>query len=106
MKVFISQPFHGRSESEIMDERWRIVEKMLERGYGVYGDIEVIDNYNKENVPENAGRLWYLGDSIKLMDEADIVVFTSGWEEAKGCIIEREVALEYGIRCAYEDYDL
>ena len=30
------------------------------------------------------------------MSEADAVVFMPGWENARGCRIEHEIALEYG----------
>lgn len=93
MKVFISQPFHGVKEEDVLNLREHIVDLLEERGYF---DIEVIDNYYKDNAPRDAGRLWYLGDSIKLMDEADLIVFVTGYKQAKGCLIEYEVALRYG----------
>ena len=42
-----------------------------------------------------------LGKSISLMSEADLVVFAPGWENARGCRIEHEVAKEYGIQVSY-----
>ena len=35
-------------------------------------------------------------ESIKLLSEADIVIFAKGWEEARGCIIEHECCEKYG----------
>lgn len=99
MKIFISQPFHQRSEEDIMRERQRAINFVDYRlnGFKTWKDrveIEVIDNYNKI-APDGADRLWYLGDSIRLMDEADLVVFVPGWTKAKGCRIEHTVALSY-----------
>lgn len=101
MKVFISQPFHGKSEEEIMAKRKELVNK-LERRYDEH--IEVIDNYHKEDIPDGTGRLWFLGDSIKLMDEADLVVFAEDWECAKGCVIENQAAVLYGKIVVLEEY--
>lgn len=99
MKVFISQPMHGRSEDAIMTRREVIKEELLERGYQ---DIEIIDNYHKDNVPDDAGRIWYLGNSISLMDKADLVVMDVGWATAKGCRVEYEVAIRYGLNVIFE----
>lgn len=99
MKVFISQPMHGRSEAAIMTQRDAIKEELLERGYQ---DIEIIDSYYKDNVPDDAGRIWYLGNSISLMDKADLVVMAVGWATAKGCRVEYEVAIRYGLTVIFE----
>lgn len=49
-------------------------------------------------LPKNSGRLWYLGRSIQQMEEADAIYFCEGWEDARGCLIERQVAEKYGLR--------
>lgn len=43
--------------------------------------------------------LWYLGKSIQMMAEADIVFFVGNYKEFRGCTIEREVAEKYGKLC-------
>ena len=63
-----------------------------------YGPIELIDNYNHVNVPENAGRLWHLGTSIRQMEEADAIYFCPGWEDAKGCRIEYNICELYNLK--------
>ena len=42
-----------------------------------------------------------LGKSISLMSDADLVVFAPGWEDARGCRIEHQVARDYGIQVSY-----
>ena len=39
-----------------------------------------------------------LASSINKLADADLVVFASGWENARGCKIEFEVAKQYGKR--------
>lgn len=92
MKLFISQPFHGRTEKEIFEERAKIVKKVE----NIYQEkFEVIDQYHQTK-PEGAGRLYYLSQDILMMEEADIIVFAPGWMNAKGCRVEREVCKSYG----------
>lgn len=95
MKVFISQPFNGKSYSEIINTRAEAIRKLHDDGYQ---DIEIVDNYTKEHVPERAGRLWYLGDSIKLMDGCDLIVFAGEWYNAKGCLAEFKIAKLYNLK--------
>lgn len=92
-KLFISQPMRGKSEEDILAER----SDAIQAAKDVLGeDIEVIDSYFK-NRPFDAKPLWCLGKSIELMATADIVYFAKGWEDARGCRIEHDCALAYGI---------
>lgn len=47
---------------------------------------------------DDAG-VWYLGESLKRMSEANIVFFVNNWEEYRGCSTERKVAEAYGKFC-------
>ena len=42
-------------------------------------------------------------ETIKLMSEADVVFFCNGWHTSRGCQIEHDCALEYGIDTMYEE---
>lgn len=94
-KIFISQPFHDRKEIDIVLEREVIKTILMDKGMP-HELIEIIDNYHKD-FSKSAGRVSYLGDSIKQMDEADVVIFAKGTDKAKGCKIEWAVAKLYGI---------
>ena len=92
-KLFISQPMQGKTNEEIYKERNSAVEKASE----LLGEaVEVIDSLFK-GAPVNAKPLWYLGKSIELLAEADVAYFASGWKEARGCVIEHDCAIAYGI---------
>lgn len=94
MKLFISQPMNGKSDEQILAERKDAVVKAHE----ITGcdSIEIIDSFF-QNAPAEAKPLWYLGESIKLLAEADVAYFADGWREARGCNIEHECAIQYGI---------
>ena len=96
-KIFISQPMNGKTTEEIENERNYIIDKLRENEC-----VEIIDSFFK-NTPHDANHLWYLGESIKLMSEADVVFFCNGWQTARGCQIEHDCALEYGIDTMYEE---
>lgn len=93
-KLFISQPMRNKTDEEILKEREQAIkeaENCLETR------IEVIDSFF-QNAPADAKPLWFLGKSLELLSGADIVYFAKGWQDARGCRIEHECALEYGIR--------
>ena len=92
-KLFISQPMRGKTNEEIYKERNVAIEKASE----LLGEpVEVIDSFFKD-APVNAKPLWYLGKSLELLAEADVAYFATGWKEARGCIIEHDSAIAYGI---------
>ena len=98
IKIFISQPMNGKTNEEIKDERNYIISILATH----FPRAEIIDSFFKDT-PHDAKPLWYLGESIKLMSEADVVFFCDGWQTARGCQIEHDCALEYGIDTMYEE---
>ena len=69
MQVFISQPMHGLSEMQILDVRNKICNK-----FHITED-ELIENYVKKVPKEDVNEaVWCLGDSIRLMAFADLVI--------------------------------
>ena len=94
MKVFLSHLMNGLTEEQIMSIRDSAYYYLR----SVYGNIEIIDNLHMYEAPKNSGRLWHLGRSIQQLEEADAIYFCDGWENARGCLIERQVAEKYGLR--------
>lgn len=99
-KLFISQPMKDKTDEEIKSERHKIIQRVKE-GYP-NEDIEVIDSFF-ENAPHDAKPLWFLGKSLQLLSTADIAYFANGWENYRGCKIENQCAIAYGIDVV-EDY--
>ena len=93
-KLFISQPMKGKINEEIEAERAKAVE---EAKAVLNDDVEVIDSFFKD-APVDARPLWFLGKSIELLSVADIAYFAKDWDKYRGCKIEHEAALEYGIK--------
>lgn len=100
--VFISQPMNGRPDSEVAAEREVNIQKLDK----IFGErIEVVDSFFMEDSPRMDHPIRMLGRSITLMADADIAYFVHGWSEARGCRIEHEVALAYGVPIMYEAPD-
>lgn len=103
-KVFISQPMNGRSNEEIKAEREYLIDKIKEYYKHEHGQapVQVIDSFI-EDAPHDAKPLWFLGKSLELLSTADIAVFAKGWQNARGCVIEHECAVAYGIETIEDD---
>lgn len=88
MKIMISQPMRGKTEKQIKDEREYLVKQLQDEGHEVLETV--FDDFDCYASP-----IAYLARSIEFLDKADAVVFMQGWENARGCIIEHEIALKY-----------
>ncbi len=90
MKIMISQPMRGKTNEQIREERAELVKRLEEQGH------EVVDTVF-ENAPANEDvAIYCLSQSIRYIGKVDAVVFMPGWEDARGCRIEYQVACEYG----------
>lgn len=98
-KLFISQPMKDKTDEEILAVRAKAIES-AERELGE--PVEVIDSFF-QNAPHDARPLWYLAKSLELLSTADVAYFAKDWEQYRGCRIENECAIEYGID-VIEDY--
>lgn len=95
-KLFISQPMRGKTDEEILKVR----EEIRTRAEQTIGEpVELINSFI-EDYPGEINKsipVWYLGKSILFLSQADIAYFGGDWRNARGCKIEHEVAVQYGI---------
>ena len=100
-KLFISQPMRGLKDEEILKAREEI-RKKAEKEIGE--PVELIDSFIKGYPGEinKSVPVYYLGKSIQLLSQADIAYFGGDWRNARGCLIEHEVARQYGIKIIEE----
>jgi len=86
----------GRTEAAIRES----MEKMHAIAEIIFNQkLEVIPTYISDNPPEDVNqRIWYLGESIKRMSEADYFIGIEYSVAFRGCNIEADVAKAYGIR--------
>lgn len=104
-KVFISIPMNGRPEEEILTE----IEEITNYIHHTFGeDIDVIHSlWTPEPIKSYPNpRVYYLSWALLKMGSCDTVAFAKGWREARGCRIEEQVAIEYGLDRLYVDDSL
>ena len=105
MKVMISMPMAGKHDeavfmnSSVKEEYNNIVEQFKKL------HIEVVDTYFTDDI-SNISRpdIYFLAKSILAMQDVDAVYFADGWRNARGCEIEHQVCVKYGIKTLYSDF--
>lgn len=106
MKVFISQPMRGKTDQQIYDERWEVIKEIVSVSKKELFPNETIHILNTVfDFAPGTHPLIYLAESIRVLSEADKLVMMPGWELARGCVIEHECAVRYGIPIYYLDRD-
>ncbi len=104
-KAMLSQPMGGRTEKEIAETRERAIKKLEELGYEVVNTWFTDEWYSHENMKKREVvqiPLCFLAKSLENMSLCHAVYFCKGWENARGCKIEHEAAVEYGLDIIYE----
>lgn len=92
-KVFISQPMSDKTDDEIFAAREAAVyalNKQLGQG------IEILDSFF-QGAPHEATPVWFLGESVKVLSNADMAVFLDDWRKYRGCRTEHLICKEYNI---------
>lgn len=102
-KLFVSCPTMGRSEEAIrrdMDRMHKLAEIVFDQ------ELDVVSTVIENDPPKGVNwTIWYLGESIKKMSEADYFIGVRWCDGARGCRIEDEAAQAYGIPSTYVDCD-
>ena len=88
----ISQPMRGKTKEQIQSERAALVEELTGQGYEVV-DTVLPDFKNEGNIPVK-----YLAKSLEFIADVDGVYFMDGWQDARGCRIEHQVCVDYGVK--------
>lgn len=97
MKIMISQPMRGKTNEQIRQERADLIQRLEEEGH------EVIDTVFEEAPADEDMAIYMLSQSIRYIGKVDALYFMKGWEKARGCKIEHEVAVEYERQVFYQN---
>lgn len=106
MKAMLSQPMAGKSDEEIIATRERAIETLISKGYKIVNTLFTDEWYSKDKMEERGVvqiPICFLAKSIENMSLCHAAYFCKGWENARGCRIEHEVAKEYGLDIIYEE---
>ena len=105
-KVMISQPMAGETDEEIKTAREKAIEYLRDRGYEVVNTLFTDEWYSKDKMEEREVvqiPLCFLAKSLENMSLCHAVYFCKGWENARGCRIEHDAAVAYGLDIIYEE---
>ena len=106
MKAMLSQPMAGKTEKEIIETRTRAINALSEKGYEIVNTLFTDEWYSKENMEKRGVvqiPLCFLAKSLENMSLCHAVYFCKGWENARGCKIEHDAAVAYGLEIIYEE---
>ena len=84
MRMFLSLGMRGRDEKAILED----IAMATHYAKSMYAEsateCEVINAYNQEEAPEDAGPTYYLGRSIQILGSCDQVWFLNDWKNYRG----------------------
>ena len=98
MKAMLSQPMAGKSEEEIKTTREKAIE--------VVNTLFTDEWYSSDKMKERGVvqiPLCFLAKSLENMSLCHAAYFCKGWEQARGCRIEHDAAVAYGLTILYEE---
>ena len=106
MKAMLSQPMAGKTDEEIIATRERAIKALSEKGYEIVNTLFTDDWYSKEQMEKRGVvqiPLCSLAKSLENMSLCHAAYFCKGWEKARGCKIEHDAAVAYGLDILYEE---
>lgn len=105
-KAMLSQPMGGKTDEEIVETRERAIKVLEAKGYEVVNTLFTDEWYSHENMEKRGVvqiPLCFLAKSLENMSLCHTVYFCKDWENARGCKIEHEAAVAYGLDIIYEE---
>lgn len=105
-KAMLSQPMGGRTNEEIVAAREKAIAALEARGYQVVNTLFTDEWYSHKNMEARGVEqipLCFLAKSLENMSLCHAAYFCKGWENARGCKIEHQAAVEYGLEIIYEE---
>ncbi|WP_270706827.1 DUF4406 domain-containing protein [Clostridium fessum] len=106
MKAMLSQPMAGKTDEEIIATREKAIKALEARGYEIVNPLFTDEWYNRENMEKHGVvqiPLCFLAKSLENMSLCHAAYFCKGWEQARGCRLEHEAAVAYGLTVIYEE---
>lgn len=102
----LSQPMAGKTEDEIVATREKAVKALNSKGYEVVNTLFTDEWYSGKAMKERGVvqiPLCFLAKSLENMSLCHAAYFCNGWQSARGCRIEHDAAVAYGLDIIYED---
>ena len=97
---------NGKSDEEIVATRNQAIAELEAKGYEVVNTLFTDEWHNRESMKERGVvqiPLCFLSKSLENMSLCHAAYFCKGWENARGCKIEHDAAVAYGLEILYEE---
>ena len=104
-KAMLSQPMAGKTDEEIVATREKAIAALKDKGYEIVNTLFTDEWYSKEKMQERGVvqiPLCFLAKSLENMSLCHAAYFCKDWEKSRGCKIEHEAAVAYGLDIIYE----
>ena len=104
-KAMLSQPMAGKSQEEIVATRDKAIAALTEKGFDVVNTLFTDEWYSQEKIVERGVvqiPLHFMAKSLEHMSLCHAVYFCKEWELMRGCKIEHDAAVAYGLEIIYE----
>lgn len=105
-KAMLSQPMAGKTDEEIIVTREKAIAALKQKGYEIVNTLFTDEWYGKEAMEKRGVvqiPLCFMAKSLENMSLCHAAYFRKGWEQARGCRIEHEAAVAYGLEIIYEE---
>ena len=105
-KAMLSQPMNGKSDDEIIATREKAIAVLTGMGYEIVNTLFTDEWYSQKSMEERGVvqiPLCFLAKSLENMSLCHAAYFCKGWENARGCKIEHDAAVAYGLDIIYEE---
>ena len=106
MKAMLSQPMAGKTDEEIIATREKAIKDLEAKGYEIVNTLFTDVWYSNESMKASGVvqiPLCFLAKSLENMSLCHAAYFCKGWKKARGCKIEHDAAIAYGLDIIYED---
>ena len=106
MKAMLSQPMAGKTDEEIIATREKAIKDLEAKGYEIVNTLFTDVWYNNESMKARGVvqiPLCFLAKALENMSLCHAAYFCKGWKKARGCKIEHDAAIAYGLDIIYED---
>lgn len=104
-KAMLSQPMAGKTQDEIVKTRDKAISTLKARGFVIINTLFTDEWYGQEQMKARGVEqipLCFLAKSLENMSLCHAVYFCSGWEATRGCKLEHDAAVAYGLDIIYE----
>ena len=104
-KAMLSQPMAGKTDDEIREAREKAITAQEKEGCEIVNTLFTDEWYSKESMEERGVvqiPLCFLAKSLESMSKCHVAYFCKGWENARGCRIDHDAAVAYGLEIIYE----